>query len=138
LGTRRLALAHLNDDSALDVVLSLEFTAPESNAVMVLIGNGDGTFADAVRLDVDDAIGALHTADVDGDGTIDIVVTHMFNPGMSFLIGRGDGTFHPATRLDSTASYRSIVTADLNADGLPDLITTVSNDVGILLSAPCP
>jgi len=138
VGTRHAELAHLNDDSALDVVLSLEFTAPESNAVMVLIGNGDATFAEAVRLDVDDAIRALHTADIDGDGALDIVVAHMFEPGISFLFGRGDGTFHPATRLDSTASYSSIGTADLNGDGRLDIITTVSDDVGILLSATCP
>ena len=98
-----VAVADVNDDGKLDLVVANTCTDSLCNSsVGVLLGNGDGTFQPPVtdRSGGQLAMGVA-TADVNGDGKLDLVVAH--NCGLPYcsgdlglLLGNGDGTFQPA------------------------------------------
>jgi hypothetical protein len=71
------------------------------------------------------------TADLNGDGLIDIYVANDMNPNFLFL-NKGDGTFEDATESGGAAydekgqaqSGMGVDAEDVNGDGLPELIVT--------------
>ncbi len=74
---------------------------------------------------------AAVTADLNGDGLIDIYVANDMCPNFLFL-NRGDGTFEDATESSGAAydekgqaqSGMGVDAEDVNGDGLPDLLVT--------------
>jgi uncharacterized protein (DUF2141 family) len=132
-----LAVADVNGDGKLDVVVVNEFCAGESNScVGVLLGNGDGTFQAVVTYSSGGFLGrSVAVADLNGDGKLDVVVAQFCTsistdecppdkPGLiGVLLGNGDGTFRTVVTY-SPAGYgtSSIAVADVNGDGKPDLL----------------
>ena len=128
-----VALADLRGDGKLDIVVANE----NANNVGVLLGNGDGTFSDAVTYS-SGGTGATSVAiaDMNADGKPDLVVTS-FCPGggcgnaypypdgaVGVMLGNGDGTFQPVVTHDpGGAGTYDVVVADVNGDGKPDLLT---------------
>jgi trimeric autotransporter adhesin len=95
----------------------------------VLIGNGDGTFQEPVNYPVQPGPQSVTTADINGDGNLDLLVPD--SAGMDILFGKGDGTFKsllPIQRLFG----EGVAVADLNGDGKPDLAFTTQIDVRFL------
>jgi hypothetical protein len=80
------------------------------------------------------------TADLDGDGKIDIYVANDMNPNFLFL-NKGDGTFRDATE-ESGAAYddkgnaqsgMAVFAEDFDGDGRPDLfVTNFANEYNTL------
>lgn len=107
--------------------------------------NGDRTFTDVfdqaiVTIDPEtkarkarsDGHGfGVVTADVNGDGKLDIYVANDMNPNFLFL-NNGDGTFEDATEVSGAAfdekgqaqSGMGVDAEDVDGDGLPDLFVT--------------
>ena len=75
-------------------------------------------------------VGFFHgasSADVNGDGLPDVVVTGSFdNRSLVFLINQGDGTFRSdfgrLPRSFEGKNYYTVTLVDVNGDGLPDLL----------------
>jgi hypothetical protein len=66
-------------------------------------------------------------ADVNGDGSLDVVLGNENSNSVSVLLGNGDGTFQAAmTYGPGGRGPRSVAVADMNQDGKPDLV--VAND----------
>src|SRR5262249_52098619 len=89
-----VAVGDFNRDGELDPAVA----NPGSNAVSVLLGNGDGTFQPRV----DYAVGAvpLSVAALDlGNGHVDLAVANHDSTNLLVLVGNGDGTFQPAQTL---------------------------------------
>ena len=107
----------------------------------VLLGRGDGTFADGTFLPVGDVPKATAVGDVDGDGAADLVTanTHGNYPdgttptSLTVHLGRGDGTFVPAYTLANDLTPFSVTIADLDDDGASEIVTANwhSDDVKI-------
>jgi len=83
---------------------------------------------------------AAVTADLNGDGLIDIYVANDLSPNFLFL-NRGDGTFEDATESSGAAydekgqaqSGMGVDAEDVNGDGLPDLfVTNFANEYNTL------
>ena len=105
-------------------------------AVGVLMGNGDGTFQEALTLasgGFDHFKSDVAVADVNADGVPDIIVMHgcatPCNPNLppqgsvSILLGTGRGTFSPAVSYASGGYFaNSLVVADLDGTGHLDLV----------------
>jgi hypothetical protein len=114
--------------------------------ITFLAGRGDGSFADPVSypadLPLNSTITSLNSADLNGDGYLDLVAT---SGGVAVYLGNGDGTFaQPVLYNDvsdrSFAGSLSATTTDINADGIPDVITASaenpSNSIEVFLGNP--
>lgn len=62
------------------------------------------------------------TADVNGDGNLDVVVAALRDNQISVLLGNGDGTFQPSKNFAGGMSPFGVRIAELNADNKPDLV----------------
>jgi hypothetical protein len=160
-GTNALAIAvgDVNRDGKLDLVVANQCVNTnncDNSTVGVLLGNGDGTFGTAVAYNSGawDAE-SVAVADVNGDGKLDLVVTHncatstvCVDGVVGVLLGNGDGTFQAAVNYDSGGvGARGVAVGDVNGDGKPDLlvasyclpnpqgcVNTEDGAVGVLLS----
>jgi uncharacterized protein (TIGR03437 family) len=97
-------------------------------AIGVLLGNGDGTFQNAMLTQVGSPAGiplAAAAADVNGDGKLDLVATvqsSTFVYTVAVLLGNGNGTFRALTPFTIPVSGSAVALRDLNGDGIPDLV----------------
>jgi len=113
-----------------------------TGVVGVLLGEGDGTFQTASAYNTGGVhADSLAVTDVNGDGTLDLVVADECMDSncsgahglVGVLLGNRDGTFQPVVTYDSGGyAAEFVVVADLNKDGKPDLIlgnTCASGDI---------
>jgi hypothetical protein len=113
-----------NEDGKPDLVVSTIDGGSQVN--LVLLGNGDGTFA--VQPAIKNSFGFVSAAvaDINGDGHQDLVIGQ--NGGVVISLGRGDGTFVDTTPLQSsgvgTGLYLGISGADFNGDGKIDIVAS--------------
>jgi hypothetical protein len=142
LYSKSVAIGDVNHDGKPDVVVANWWTSSNSGQglIGVLLGNGDGTFQNAVSY-ASGGIQATSVAigDLNGDGYPDVVLCNgnygSFDGSVGVLLGNGDGTFRGVVTYDSLGSYAvSVAVADLNADGKLDVVVVNSGDgVGVLL-----
>lgn len=100
-----------------------------SSGGAVYFGNGDGTFQAGPALPPG-YIAPITAADLNGDGTLDLVIV---GP-TSILLGNGDGTFRPGQSqpaLDVAAGQ--FLVSDLNGDGIPDVAVVSNSQVTFFL-----
>src|SRR6266581_2925877 len=120
------ALGDFNSDGILDLAVadygcSQECHPSPSNTVLVLLGNGDGTFRPAPNLTVGNGPAGVAVADLNGDGKPDLVVPNFDYNSISVLLGNGDGTFQAAQNYLVDSAPVFVAVGDLNGDGKPDL-----------------
>jgi hypothetical protein len=113
--------ADFNGDGKLDLAIPLN-TSDGLNEVDVLLGNGDGTFQPQVGYPVDGLPQSAVTADFNGDGKLDVVVSTTAN-SVDILLGNGDGTFQTPVSYATNTDPLDVIVADLNNDGKLDLAT---------------
>src|ERR1700674_50234 len=124
--------SHFNGDGKLDIVTA------NSSAVVVFLGNGDGTFQPAMASAANGTIG-IAVGDFNQDGKLDLAIAE-FNSvsDVQVLLGNGDGTSHAPMNYPVTAYPTSIAVADFNRDGHLDLAVAnggaeSGNSVSVLL-----
>ena len=116
------SVGDLNVDGHLDIVLIRGRHWPVANRI--LLGDGNGGFADAVNLgDVEDRSYTGALSDLDQDGDLDLVVSNDNpDPGYVYLNdGRAEFTAS-STFGEAGWNTRNISVADVDDDGLPDVI----------------
>ena len=145
-----LVAGDFNNDGKLDVALVSD-DVNTSNDMMVLLGNGNGTFKAPRRVateirtrtrQVQDDVGVGHflvTGDFNDDGCLDLVYIYT-NPNSPVgkimeMLGNGDGTFEAPRIIDSGSSpyFNSIITGDFNGDDHLDLAESTSDNSGKVL-----
>jgi hypothetical protein len=142
---RGVAVGALHGNGKDDVVLATLGHLGAPSEVIVLPGNGDGTFGTPQVFQFHNSIpelGGPVVADFFGDGKLSVAVT-TGEGDVSILRGNGDGTFQaPVNYLvnDHGTVLNSLVAADFNGDGKPDLAVTgsLSASVAVLLNTSPP
>jgi hypothetical protein len=120
-----------NSDGKLDLAVTDE-TADD---VLVLLGNGDGTFTQASSMAVGSEPGAMVVGDFNDDGRLDLALTNYGDGTVTLLLGNGDGTFVQAQGSPYAVGLGAIAiaAADFNGDGKLDLAVATATGVSILL-----
>ena len=116
-GPYGVAMGDFNGDGVRDLVVA----DISSNAVSVLLGNGDGTFRAPLTFATGTEPMSVAVADFNGDGAQDFVVTNAGSNSVSVWLGNGDGTFRPPLTFTTGRYPASVAVADFNRDGVPDL-----------------
>lgn len=120
-----MAQGDLNGDGKLDVVTSLA-----DQSVRIQFGNGDGTFAAPITLQVQTGSnpGSAVIADFNSDGRLDMAVqsqdTFDFSTAyLNIYINQGQGQFssQPTQTISFNSSGGTMRSGDLNGDGVIDL-----------------
>ena len=121
-----LDLADFNRDGHVDIAYA---TAGErSEQVLLLLGNGDGTFGAGGHLPTGANPLSIAAADFNGDGTADLATAdYGADPdydsnSISVFLGKGDGSFETLPRMLVGSDPVSVAAGDLNEDGRPDLV----------------
>jgi uncharacterized repeat protein (TIGR01451 family) len=107
--------------------------------LLSMIGYGPSAFAVDFSSPVSYSVGTfpydIVTADINGDGKVDLAVANSGGTNISILLGNGDGTFESAVNYDAGAPNPAFLAkGDFNNDGKTDLAAaSTSGMVSILL-----
>lgn len=127
LGVQKLTAADIDHDGHRDVLAwANESGSPAGWALRILLQQGDGSFAEETvsgksltnRINTLGAISALSTGDMDGDGSIDLLVATANNVQWLPLNGSQAPTVLDGVQV---ANLVAMEAADLDGDGLSDL-----------------
>jgi hypothetical protein len=129
-----LLVADFNNDGHLDLAVGSASAMLESNAVTVLLGNGDGTFQVGNPIAFNGWPGQFAVADLNGDGKVDLAVTPGGDKSVSVLLGNGDGTFAAPVSYPLPGTGYIVVFGDFNADGKLDLAVDGLNSTPFAMS----
>jgi serine/threonine protein kinase len=113
----------LGDDGDLDVVIASLGDRAVSWSQNALADQGEFQAPRALDSAVDGAVD-VHTADLSGNGRVDVLSASLRNDVVAWYENRGGGEFSAPRPLTTTADGAvSVRTADLDRDGDPDVVS---------------
>jgi len=129
-GMGGIAAGDFNKDGNLDLAALWNLGGPIQVAVYLGDGHGGFSFNKAYSIGTTLTLG-LTSADVSGDGNLDLIASDPSNLSVAVLKGAGDGTFldpigFPAGVSGVTAPT-GVAVADLNGDGRADIVVASSS-----------
>jgi hypothetical protein len=132
----QILLADFNRDGHTDIALGCSDSknpnivgGGTSGGLVIILGNGDGTFKAPTFYSTGDVAG-IAMGDFNGDGLLDIALTDNAQQNVVFFTGNGDGTFtQESTTILTNAGVHGVVVADLNGDGIDDVAYAVTDVV---------
>jgi hypothetical protein len=124
-------LADLNDDGALDLVVSAAYLEEFS----FYRGIGDGSFAAPTHHGLRGTATWVESGDMDRNGTLDLVFADSY--GFVHVVhGDGYGGFTEGATVEAGWNLQSLAVADLDMDGWPDVaLTDTSTNAVLVLTA---
>ncbi len=131
-----VASGDFNQDALTDLALVRvqDETGVRRPGILILLGNGDGSFTDGQTIrfpGFDFQRGPIVSALINGDLFLDLLVLDRVANEMKFLAGNGDGTFQDPVRVPVGLNPVEIALGDLNGDGLQDATVALEGDLGL-------
>jgi hypothetical protein len=118
-------IADFNHDGKDDIVTAAQNSSGGDSSVVVLNGNGDGTFTTALTLTVG-LIYMVETADFNNDGYADFAFFANPNLAVRVYLNNQNGGFNAPLEIPLSGTFgsiQSLYAGDLNDDGKVDLVT---------------
>ncbi len=125
--------ADINNDGKADLMATQDISGTDSTRerILVLPGNGNGTFGTAITIDAPVTFDDNYTvAKINNDDLLDIVAFADYSTdpvSMLIYINNGNGTFTALPSVSASGRGRPIDFADLNGDGKTDYIGAMWN-----------
>jgi hypothetical protein len=136
-GAQAVAVGDFNLDNNVDLAAASQGTS----SVIILLGNGSGTFAQPAGSPITGLFAAhkVVVSDFDLDGKQDLAVQIAITGQTVILRGNGSGGFTTQI-LTIGVNPQTLTVGDFNLDGKPDLVTAnhPTNDVTTLLNVCTP
>jgi hypothetical protein len=111
------AVGDFNRDGKLDLAV-----VNYAGGVIILLGNGDGTFRRGATYGVATEADSIVAADFRGNGILDLVVGERLSENLYVLLGNGDGTFQAPVPYPTIGYASQVATGDFTGDGKLDII----------------
>src|SRR5579872_314515 len=131
-------------DGAVESVAIGDFTGSGVNDIVIadaaygisiIMNEGDGNYYNTGLLTVPsgDPI-VVKTADMFGNGKLDLIVGCEFSNTVYVIPGNGDGTFGAPIPISISYDVKDVAVANLVPGGLPDIVVGVSGGMAVVLN----
>lgn len=133
-GAIAMSVADFDGNGTLDIAL-VEPCYTCASSIVILLGNGDGTFKTGGTFETGVDSNSIVSADFNNDGIPDLAVANELGyehaPGtLSVLLGNGDGTFQKEIPIvNAGISPKNVMAADFTGSGNEDLLVTNNGGV---------
>ncbi len=123
-GIRGLVVLDADGDGFPDIVTANR----DASNVSILMNNTDGTFSSAVNFEGNgNGETAAATADVNGDGIMDLFLGAIYSDEVMLWLGDGNGGFTFTDKVTVGNGPWMVVSGDVNNDGIPDVVCANSS-----------
>jgi hypothetical protein len=137
VGPMSIATGDFNNDGNIDLAVA----RVNDNAITILIGAGNGTFAPAAGSPLTTANGVgqgpacVRAYDMAGDANLDLAVANNLDGTVSLFIGNGDGSFQAGAAFPVGANPTYLYPRNVDPGTAPDLVVANfgANTISVLL-----
>jgi VCBS repeat protein len=134
-GTQSVIAADFNGDGILDLATANgcghATYCGRPGTVSVLLGNGNGTFQNAVNYDAGSYPFTVVAGNFRATNALDLAVTDLDSGQLTFLQGAGNGTFPTSVVVPTNARPVGLAAGDFNNDGKLDLAVGGTSPSGL-------
>ena len=128
--------ADINGDGRMDLAVPIEAGPNGLGLVLVLLGQGDGTFAAPTSYGTGVDPSSVAVGDLNGDRIPDLAVANRLGSSVSIFLGKSGGGLELLDSVQVNGNPVDVKLVDVNGDGKLDLIlpSQLTNNVSILLN----